>query len=45
MTFRVKVNNPAGPQVFYALGNAALDSLLERIYAAGPVSVYLSRMP
>lgn len=44
MTYRVKVSKPAGPEYFYALGNEALDTLLERIYAAGPVSLVLWRL-
>lgn len=45
MKFRVKVNTPAGPEFFYALGDEGLDSLLDRLYAAGPVNTFLTVLP
>ena len=44
MTFRVKVNQPSGPKFYYALGNEGLDALLDELYSAGPINVFVARM-
>lgn len=44
MTFRVKVNQPSGPRYYYALGSEALDTLLDELYAGGPINLVLSRV-
>lgn len=44
MTFRIKVNKPAGPTYYYALGLEAVDALLDELYSAGPINVVLSRI-
>ncbi|MEX5744686.1 hypothetical protein [Massilia sp. X63] len=44
MTYRVKVNNSTGPILYYAIGAIALDNLLERLYAAGPIGVVLETL-
>lgn len=45
MTFLVKVNTARGPVVHIAKGDDALDQLLDRLYANGPVSTYLTVQP
>lgn len=42
MTYLLKVNTAHGPVVHIARSNRALDLLLERLYAAGPVSLFLT---
>jgi hypothetical protein len=44
MTFRIKVNKPAGPKFYYALGLEAVKTLLDELYAAGSTNVVLSRI-